>query len=118
MLTEQHDRGPGQFLTVGQAANYLGISPWTLRNWDRTGKLKPVRHPISGYRIYRHEELEAILAPTSSRATGPAESAAAIDWNALTAPEHFIEFYERDSSLMDSVGRFIGAALDAGAGGI
>jgi DNA-binding transcriptional MerR regulator len=29
------------YLTVGQAAEFLGVSPWTLRYWDRTGKLKP-----------------------------------------------------------------------------
>jgi len=39
-------------LTVGEAAAFLGVSPSTLRNWDRAGRLKAGRHPINGYRLY------------------------------------------------------------------
>lgn len=49
------------YLTVGEAASVLGVSPSTLRNWDRAGKLKPYRHPLNGYRLYRRNELEALL---------------------------------------------------------
>jgi excisionase family DNA binding protein len=49
------------YLTVGQAAKYLGVSAWTLRYWDRTGKLKPGRHPLSRYRLYRRDQLAAVL---------------------------------------------------------
>ena len=49
------------YLTVKEAAAYLGASPATLRNWDRTGKLTPCRHPVNGYRLYRKEDLERIL---------------------------------------------------------
>ncbi|MGZ3396812.1 MAG: MerR family DNA-binding transcriptional regulator [Isosphaeraceae bacterium] len=42
-------------------AALLGVSPWTLRHWDRAGKLKSLRHPVNGYRLYRREELEALL---------------------------------------------------------
>ena len=49
------------YLTVGRAAELLGVSPWTLRHWDRAGKLTPRRHPVNGYRLYRRDELEALL---------------------------------------------------------
>lgn len=49
------------YLTVGEAALLLGVSSSTLRNWDRAGKLKPYRHPLNGYRLYRRNELEALL---------------------------------------------------------
>jgi MerR family transcriptional regulator, copper efflux regulator len=49
------------YLTVKEAAAYLGASPATLRNWDRTGKLTPCRHPVNGYRLYRKEDLDQIL---------------------------------------------------------
>jgi len=49
------------YLTVGAAASFLGVSTTTLRNWDRSGKLKAHRHPINGYRLYRREDLEALL---------------------------------------------------------
>jgi len=48
-------------LTVSEAASVLGVSPSTLRNWDRNGKLVPVRNPINGYRLYRRADLEKIL---------------------------------------------------------
>jgi len=52
----------GDYLSVSEAAEMLGVSAWTLRNWDNSGKLKARRHPINGHRLYRHEDLRAILA--------------------------------------------------------
>lgn len=49
------------YLTIKQAAQFLGVSEATLRRWDRSGKLPAVRHPMNGYRLYRGETLEAIL---------------------------------------------------------
>lgn len=49
------------YLTVAQAAEYLGVSPSTLRNWDRSGKLKARRHPLNRYRLYRREDLDRLL---------------------------------------------------------
>lgn len=49
------------FLTVGEAAELLGVSPSTLRNWDREGKLKATRHPVNGYRLYRRDDLEQLI---------------------------------------------------------
>lgn len=49
------------YLTVSQAASILGVCSATLRKWDRAGKLKPVRHPMNGYRLYRRDELDAVL---------------------------------------------------------
>jgi excisionase family DNA binding protein len=50
-----------QFITIKQASTILGVSPLTLRNWDKNGKLKAFRHPINNYRVYRVEDLEALL---------------------------------------------------------
>ena len=36
------------YLTVGEAAEYLGVHPDSLRRWDRAGKLEPRWHPITG----------------------------------------------------------------------
>lgn len=49
------------YLTVGEAAETLGVSRSTLRNWDKAGKLKPYRHPVNGYRLYSRNELETLL---------------------------------------------------------
>lgn len=50
-----------EYLTVGEAAAYLGVTAWTLRHWDRTKKLTPARHPLNGYRLYRRADLDALL---------------------------------------------------------
>ena len=47
-----------EFLSVGDAAEYLGVSIQTLRRWDSSDKLKSIRHPASGYRYYRLVDLE------------------------------------------------------------
>ena len=52
----------GDFLTVGEAAEYLGVSASTLRNWDRSGKVKARRHPVNGYRLYSRQELQKLMA--------------------------------------------------------
>ncbi|MBF0556393.1 MAG: helix-turn-helix domain-containing protein [Nitrospirae bacterium] len=49
------------YLTIREAAVTLGVSRSTLRNWDKTGKLKPYRHPVNGYRLYNRRELEVLL---------------------------------------------------------
>lgn len=49
------------YLTVGGAASYLGVSKDTLRRWDAAGKLTARRHPLTGFRLYSREELDALL---------------------------------------------------------
>ncbi len=50
-----------QYLTIKEAAEFLGVAPLTLRNWDKSGKFPAGRHPISNYRIYKLEKLETLL---------------------------------------------------------
>ena len=59
------------YRTVSEAAEFLGVSTATLRNWDRNGKLKPRRHPKNGYRIYRHEDLAALCVSAGVRRNRP-----------------------------------------------
>ena len=62
MLTKRETtRTLAEYLTVGEAATFLGVSPSTLRNWDKEGKVKAARHPVNGYRLYQREDLEALL---------------------------------------------------------
>jgi MerR family copper efflux transcriptional regulator len=50
-----------EFLTVKDAAEFLGVSPNTIRNWGREGKIPEHRHPINNYRLYRRQDLEGLL---------------------------------------------------------
>ena len=49
------------YITIKQASKILGVSPLTLRNWDKNGKLKAHRHPMNNYRVYNIEDLEKVI---------------------------------------------------------
>ena len=60
-----------KYLTVKEAATYLGVSPLTLRNWDKQGKLAAYRNPINNYRVYRLDQLELFLRSIESPGSQP-----------------------------------------------
>ena len=49
------------YLRISEAAEYLGVSPNTLRNWVNAGKVAAVRHPVNDYRLFMREDLDALL---------------------------------------------------------
>lgn len=51
----------GTYITIQQAAKLLGVTPLTLRNWDKQGKLKAYRNPVNNYRLYRRDQIEVLL---------------------------------------------------------
>ena len=50
-----------QYLKIKDAAEYVGVTPLTLRNWDRKGKLAAYRHPANNYRLYLLGDLEKFI---------------------------------------------------------
>ena len=48
-------KAPPEFLTQTAAAKFIGKNRCTLRDWDRTGKLRPGR--IAGRPVYLASEL-------------------------------------------------------------
>ena len=49
-----------KYYTIKEAAEILGVSAITLRNWDKRGLFIAYRHPINNYRIYRADQLELL----------------------------------------------------------
>ena len=49
------------YATIKEAAELLGVDKTTLRRWDKAGKLKPYRHPINSYKLYKRSDIEQIL---------------------------------------------------------
>ncbi len=47
-------------INIKQAAEFLGVSENTLRNWDVSGKLKAGRHHKNNYRTYTLEQLREL----------------------------------------------------------
>ncbi len=50
-----------KYITIKEAAYILGVSPLTLRNWDKNGKFPAQRHPMNNYRVYKAENLLKII---------------------------------------------------------
>jgi DNA repair protein RadD len=55
-MADRESRSP--YLSVRQAAEYIGVSAQTLRRWDASGRLTAVRHSASNYRYYHRADLE------------------------------------------------------------
>lgn len=49
------------FVTIKKASEILGVTPLTLRNWDKSGKFPTMRHPMNNYRVYKISDLRKIV---------------------------------------------------------
>src|SRR3954468_15723016 len=90
------------YRTVGEAAKFRGVSRATLRNWDRSGKLKARRHPKNGYRIYLHDDLESLLRSADFSPLVEDRLAPQVSWESIGQHEHFVQLYEADDYLVGS----------------
>ena len=54
------------YLTIKDAAKYLGVSPNTLRNWGKDGRVPMHRNPINGYRLFKKTDLDKLLLKIAS----------------------------------------------------
>jgi excisionase family DNA binding protein len=49
------------YFTIKEAAEILGVSTLTLRNWDKSGKFPANRHPMNNYRVYKLSHIEKLI---------------------------------------------------------
>jgi DNA (cytosine-5)-methyltransferase 1 len=49
------------YLTIQDAAKFLGVAANTLRNWEKEKKVTVYRNPQNQYRLYKKEDLEQLL---------------------------------------------------------
>lgn len=50
-----------EYMRIKEAAEFLGVTPNTLRNWEKENKIKVYRNPQNSYRLYKKEDLEQLL---------------------------------------------------------
>jgi excisionase family DNA binding protein len=65
--------GEPDWLTLGQAAKYLGVAQSTIRKWSDQGRV-PAFYTPGGHRRYRRHDLEAFLersGPAAGDSSGP-----------------------------------------------
>lgn len=48
-----------QYIPIGKAAKLIGVTPMTLRRWEKTGKIKPIRTPTNR-RLYSKDQILSI----------------------------------------------------------
>jgi excisionase family DNA binding protein len=71
--THRPSAGPSEWLTLGQAAKYLGVAQSTIRKWSDLGRL-PAFYTPGRHRRYRRVDLDAFLeqsGPGRQAKTGP-----------------------------------------------
>ena len=61
--------GDSDWLTLGQAARYLGVAQSTIRKWSDQGRL-PAFYTPGGHRRYRQGDLDAFVAGSASGPSG------------------------------------------------
>ena len=50
-----------KYLAVKEASDLLGITPQTLRKYEKRGILIPYRNPVNNYRMYELEQIERFI---------------------------------------------------------
>ncbi|HUK93888.1 MAG TPA: response regulator [Gaiellaceae bacterium] len=80
--------GDSDWLTLGQAAKYLGIAQSTIRRWSDEGRV-PAFYTPGGHRRYRQADLDRFL-----ESSGP---------NAVTAPAPLVLIVDNDARLREYV---------------
>src|ERR1044072_7908669 len=77
MAEGQQPGGPGgpapDWLTLGQAATYLGVAQSTVRKWSDGGRL-PAFYTPGGHPRFRRSDLDSFLAGASGGGTASATS--------------------------------------------
>jgi DNA (cytosine-5)-methyltransferase 1 len=51
-----------RYLSLKEVAKIIGVTPLTLRNWDKKGILAAYRNPVNNYRVYRYADVADFVA--------------------------------------------------------
>lgn len=49
------------YLTIKDAAKFIGVAPNTLRNWEREKRITTYSAPFNKRRLYKKDDLESFL---------------------------------------------------------
>lgn len=50
-----------ELITISKATKMFGVTPQTMRNWDRNGKLKPIKRAKNGFRYYNLLDVKNLI---------------------------------------------------------
>ena len=61
------------FVRIGEAAEILGVTPQTLRNWEKKGMLVPCHRSNTGFRCYSRQQLNNFVSKNNTIGNGGAD---------------------------------------------
>ncbi len=99
-----------KFLSVQEAADYLGVHAATVRRWAYAKLLKGRKVGIRGDWRFTESDLEKMAKPNDlTDFSTPPESLLSPhnDWSTLENNSHIVQFYEDDAFLLESIRRYI-----------
>lgn len=106
----KNDINPSRLLDVHQAARYLGVHAGTIRRWSYSKQLKGVKVGVRGDWRFTADELIKLAKANEETplvTTSETTKASSTEWNQTGHKSHFVQFYEDDTFLIDSVRDFI-----------
>ena len=62
-----------RYMALKEVAKILGVTPLTLRNWDKKGVLTAYRNPVNNYRVYRYADVADFIAEMKRTGSGRGE---------------------------------------------
>lgn len=64
-------------MTIGKASRILGVSTGTLRRWEITGQITPIRTP-SGHRRYSRAQIDSLVTEMGGSGSGPGDKSVSV----------------------------------------
>ncbi|CAN5205080.1 hypothetical protein BH11PAT1_BH11PAT1_4750 [soil metagenome] len=119
-----------EFLNVQKTADFLGVHAGTVRRWVHTNQLRGVKVGLRGdWRFTKEDILKMVndtrelhvrddIQEVSLQEISSSHLAPHADWSQMSSTAHFVQFYETDKFLLDSLAGFIGEGLRKGEIGI
>lgn len=62
------------YYPITEFAEKIGVSPQTLRVWEKTNKFKPHHKTPGGHRFYSHDQLEEFFETYNTESKGSKEN--------------------------------------------
>jgi len=102
-----------KLISIGEAAELLGVSIDTLRRWDKSGRLPAIRSGPRGHRYYQERDLRLFLRDDAALAKQWAEAAEPFVPDSAVYCKTRDEFQARLEKLKSVLGQKMPAAVTA-----
>lgn len=99
------DKEKAKWVTIGKAAKYIGVSPDTLRRWEKRGKIKAFRSPTNR-RYYTKKQLKQVM---EGKIVKP--QVMAMPLAKITSPDFLLKFKKTTKLILIGFFSLIAAAV-------